>query len=213
MTMIGGDAAQFQSSSTVKFYKRAVLDEAASKSANEPVFKEADYLMIRHPGEPLNVYDAPVREQDRVNHREQWEAFSRGEELQNSGTPLSELFPGHAGESMVEELRRADIHSIEALAGCTDSQAQNLLWGYQLRDKAQGFLKSRNSPNAQMAALQEQNEILQQRLDEQGEQIANLVETISKLRGKPVSTRRRRRARRAGPGGEPSLSTPGSDAA
>ena len=131
----GDDGKQF-----CEFVTHPVIDEAASKEANRPVYVKVDYVRIKHLGEKDEIF-RPAHDGDKRRFKRQWEAYECGEDATPVGTPLSVLFPRNP--EIVKNLQFDKIETIEQLAGLTDTQIQNIgIGGRQFTDKAKAFLAS-----------------------------------------------------------------------
>ena len=137
-----GDVAQFGSDKdlVVIFHKGVKMNEIKSKEAGTPIFDQLDFVKVIHPGEPLNVYDQPVREMDKIRFRDQWKRYQDGSTQSVSGTPLAVLFPWQP--EIVETLKYMQIHTVQQLANLSDTGKQNLMFGQNLSDKAKHYLQT-----------------------------------------------------------------------
>lgn len=123
-----------------EFRMHPVVDGPASKEANRVIKRDVAYVKIIQPGESrLSIYDQPATDADVARFPRQWDAFKRGQEQGIVGTPLSELFP--ESPAIVENLKSVSIRTVEQLAGCNDSGAQNIgMGGMQWREKAKAYI-------------------------------------------------------------------------
>jgi hypothetical protein len=155
------------------FHKGTKLNEVKSREHGTPFYDSLDFLKVIHPGEPLNVYDQPVRQQDKFRFRQQWERYqATGESGAASGTPLAVLFPYKP--ELVATLGGMHITTVEQLADLSDTAKQNIMFGLNLSEKAKQYLA--------VAGKGKEYHQLQAVLDSQKEQINQLVETINELR-------------------------------
>ncbi len=154
------------------FHMGTRFNEVKSKEAGAPIFDRLPFLKVIHPGEPLNVYDQPVREQDKWRFRQQWEAFEKGGEQSVSGTPLAILFPWNP--EIVESMAAVHIRTIEQLANLSDTAKQNVMFGQNLSQKAKEFLS--------VADKGREYHELKQRDETKTNQINELVKTVNELR-------------------------------
>lgn len=134
----------------VEFYEKEAPDSTALQK------KVVVMCKIMNPGEPLNVWDQPVRHSDKRRFPQQWAAFEAGFKQRIDGTPLRELFPGNVGA--VRGLEAVNVFTVEHLANLSDTATQELQFGHDLRVKAQHFMKVKvlkdNQEKERIAAAQ-----------------------------------------------------------
>lgn len=124
----------------VKFFKKPVQDMAKSVEEERPVFKEADYIEIRQPGNKTTVVCRPARDMDKQRFSAHWKKYvDRVESTVMEGTPLEE-WP-MITRSQVEELKFFNVFTVEQLASISDGNAQKFMGINILRQKAKEFLK------------------------------------------------------------------------
>jgi hypothetical protein len=152
----------------VMFHEGTKLNAVKSKEAGAPIYDKMDYLKIIQPGEPLNIWDQPVREQDKWRFRQHWEAYQKGTTQEVSGTPLAILFP-HNPE-IVKTMAAIHISTVQQLANLSDTASQNMMFGFNLRDKAKEFLEA-----AEKGAGYHK---LQSQLEDQNAKIKDLTEKL-----------------------------------
>jgi hypothetical protein len=156
------------------FHKGTRLHEIKSRELGTPFYEQIDFLKVIHPGEPLNVYDQPVREQDKWRFRPQWERYEAGTTQNVGGTPLSVLFPW--SPEIVQTLAGMHITTVQQLADLSDTGKQNLMFGTNLSQKAKDYLA--------VADKGREYHQLQTKLENQKEQIDELVAKVNELTGK-----------------------------
>lgn len=122
----------------VMFHKGIKPNAFKSREVGAPVYDPVDYVKVIHPGEPLNTYDQPVRDIDKLRFAQHWAAYEKGKSQETSGTPLSVLFP--ANPEIIKTLEAIYITTVQQLANLPDTAAQNLMFGFNLRDKAKDYL-------------------------------------------------------------------------
>ena len=113
----------------VGFYKRAVLNQARSRSEGRPIHEGRDFVKIQHPGETLNVVDRPVQDNDKQRWPRQWHSYQQGVRQTPDGVPISLLFP--AKPEIETMLRGYNIHTIEQLAGLSGEAISTVGMGAQ----------------------------------------------------------------------------------
>ena len=166
----------------VTFYKRAVKDEEASLAEGRAIFKEVDYIRIVTPGDKDNIPDRPVRDapeySDRRRFAKQFLAYQAQQKQEEvSGTPLAAWL---ANPAQVEELKYFGVHTVEQLAGLSDTHASKFMGINALRQKARDFIAAAKD-GAPMVALRAEVEkrdeevaALKAALDDQAKQLAEL---------------------------------------
>lgn len=152
----------------VSFYRKGVLNARKSEESGAPVFDAVDFIKIQHPGE-TDTTERPVREDEKITFKAQWDAYMAGREQIPDGIPIATLFP--AQEEVVAMLRHCRVHTVEQLAALTDTGLQSIGTGARtLQGKARDFLAMANKmagPNRlqqQIDDLKAQNDALQEQL-------------------------------------------------
>ena len=170
----------------VTFYKRAVKDEEASLAEGRAIFKEVDYIRIVTPGDKDNIPDRPVRDapeySDKRRFAKQYAAYlAQQKQEEVSGTPLAAWL---ANPAQVEELKYFGVHTVEQLAGLSDTHASKFMGINALRQKARDFIAAAKD-GAPMVALRAEVEkrdeevaALKAALDDQAKQLAELRKVI-----------------------------------
>lgn len=141
-----------------------------------------DMVEIRQAGETDNIR-LMVDETHKRRWPEQWAAYSAGREQVASGTPLLALFPSNP--EIVEELRRVNIHTVEALAAAPDSTAGRMHGLTSWKQKASAYV-ARNQKLAGVAELEADNDALKKRLADLEAIVAGLPDKSKKLFGDVV---------------------------
>jgi hypothetical protein len=130
----------------VRFYKRAVQQEAETLAAGRPIYKEFDFVHICVAGDALTEIDTYVLANHKTRFPIQWANYMNrvgADDQEIVGTPLSE-WP-LVSKSQAEELRGMKFQTVEAVAGASDAQLQRIgmaagMSPYAFRDKAKAFL-------------------------------------------------------------------------
>jgi len=129
-----------------QFSLEAIEDQEASLEAGRPIFKSVEMVTIRFAGDTKTVVVRPVKYED--THTEpsdldrfprQWAAFKAQQEQVVDGTPITEWPP--ISKAMALSLKGMNIHTVEALASCADSNL-TFMGGQELRQKAKLWLES-----------------------------------------------------------------------
>ena len=158
---------------TVPFFKNvAVPDEAASKEAGRPIYKDMEVVEVRIAGDRnfSPVFPAHAMWQrisgEEVTYAQRWpEAYARfaaGKEQIAMGTPLSEL--PFLTEAKRAELRALKVYTAEALASLDGKNLTSLgATGREMKNQAAAYLE-RAGGSAQSVALAAEVEALRAEL-------------------------------------------------
>ena len=156
----------------IMFHMEAIQDHQASAQAGRPIFKEKEMIEIRYPGNPHSVWDVEVTDEHREKYARAYEAFKRGEEVAQEGTPIESLTV--LGRAQIKELKYLDIHTVEAAANMSDLAIQRVgMGGFKLRELAKKFLEQANEL-APLSKMVEENDKLKAQLESQKVQIEEL---------------------------------------
>lgn len=121
------------------FYSDTKLLTFQSEQEGIPVSQQVDMVRIFQAGER----DTTIQEVNSLHKRRwpaQWAAYAAGREQVASGTPLALLFPG--APEVVEDCRRQNIFTVQALANVPDSAGHALPFLVTWKKKAQDFLEA-----------------------------------------------------------------------
>lgn len=149
----GNDAGNF-----AEFSLEPVHQEFASQEAGRPVYKDEIFITIYTPADRskkvfrkavLTATGETPADPDRFP--KQWAAFQNQREQVQDGLPLEQWPP--LTKSQVLEFKAMKIHTVEALAGLSDAQVQNLgIGGRSIRDMAEAYLAKASPELTQLAA-------------------------------------------------------------
>ncbi|MDS1142392.1 hypothetical protein RE432_18315 [Pusillimonas sp. SM2304] len=177
----------------VEFYRDAVQNNFKSAQEGRPIFDEKDFVRIQTPGDTRTVIQRIASDQDKQRFPRSWEAFQRGVELAQEGTPLEEW--NLVSRSQVKELKHVGVATVESLASVSDANLQKMGPGYtQLRNRAQQYLDS-SKDDAKATALARE-------LEAANERIRLLEEANAALKEAATETKDDAKAKR-GPGRPP----------
>lgn len=154
----------------VKFSVHSELSQHKSKQAGAPVYDDIEIVTIMNPGEKEPV----IVQADEFHKRrfpKQYEAFKKGIEDQQGGTPLELLFP--ASPSTVKQLKGFHIFTIQQLAAISDSAMTQIPMGRSLVDRAKQYLAQAGHGQTfhAMEAMQAQIDALKSALAEAGQPV------------------------------------------
>jgi hypothetical protein len=137
----------------VQFHMRAVKAGAKSEQAGRPIFEDIPYIRIHVPGDKTTVIEEPVTEEHRARFADRWAKFERGLSQSPEGTPVEQWPLITTGQAY--EFKAMNIFTVEQIAGMSDASAQKFMGGYELRRKAEVFLKvSKDTAEAQRLAIE-----------------------------------------------------------
>lgn len=158
----------------VEFEHRAMEDRKASTAAGHYVARDAEFVRITPPGGNL-VVEREVTDQDRARFARQYEAWRKGVDAPEDGTPIRGWPP--VSPAQIDMCIRANLRTVEALAQASEQSLQRLGIGARaLQTKARAWLESARDHGVvaeevaalktQMEAMAERNRELQEALDE-----------------------------------------------
>lgn len=164
-----------------RFYVKPVLNEQRSEEANRPIYDEKVFVEIRAVGNANNIIDRKATDEDKRRFRQQYELFNAGKGEDLVGTPLSEVV--WISRSQIEELAYIRVRTVEALANVNDDVCAKFAGLYDLKRKAQEYLKLANAPasHEEVEQLQVQNELLNGQLEAMTKQMEELVAAMAAL--------------------------------
>lgn len=170
----------YESNVFVSIYTDAVELKAESEKAGRPIFKDIPFIRITIPGDTNNIIERKLTEVDKQKYSKAWADFQKGESSGFTGTPL-EQWP-QITRAQVKESKYFECHTVEQLAGLTDSHCQKMGMGFrELREKAKSYLGVAESTAAATAQAAE-NDRLRQEMAELRAMIAGQAE---KKAGRP----------------------------
>lgn len=164
----------------VTFFWEEIPDEKASEEAGRPIFKSVEMCEIKVPGDKDNVICDRVkymRPDPRKRFPVQYARHKAGEKVQVVGTLLREW--GLIDRATAKSYEAVGIHTVEQLAGLSDSNAQGLRGSLTDRQKAKDFL-AMAAGQAPIAQARAENEKLRA-------EIQALREMVEDMKAAPVS--------------------------
>lgn len=163
----------------VTVYTDAVELKGESEKAGRPIFKDIPFIRITIPGDTNNIIERKLTEQDKHKYPRAWAEYERGESQGFTGTPL-EQWP-QITRAQVKESKYFECHTVEQLAGLTDSHCQKMGMGFRdLREKAKAYLNVAETSAAATAQAAE-NERMHQEIAE----LRAMLEGREKKPGRP----------------------------
>lgn len=154
----------------VKFSIHSELSQHKSKLAGAPIYDDVEIVTIMNPGEKEPVI-VVADEFHKRRFPRQYEAFKKGMEDQQGGTPLDLLFP--ASPSTVKMLKSFHVFTIQQLANISDSAKTQIPMGQSLADRAREYMKNASGGQAfhAMEAMQAQIDQLKSMLADAGQPV------------------------------------------
>lgn len=122
----------------ITFRKVSILNQFRSGQAGSPQFDVKDYIKIETPGDTSQITDREVKPHEIRQYATQWEQYQNQQEQVQAGTPMLFLFPSEP--DLVDHLKGLKFHTIEQLSEAADTQVQNMMGGFDYREKAKKFL-------------------------------------------------------------------------
>jgi hypothetical protein len=165
----------------VEFYSRPVQDSVASAEAKRPIFIDADFVIIRVPGDKRTVIDRMASDEDRQRFPQHFARFKAGQAEQTVGTPL-EMLPGMTA-GKVKEYQHFGIKTVEMLAEASDSVGQQFMQFQADKNRAKGYL-ALATDNAAVrevdARLTAENEAMKSQLESMQKRFDDLIKAKAK---------------------------------
>lgn len=157
----------------VEFYPGKRLNEFRSSETGKPEFDLIPFIKKCNPGDPTNVIERPVREEDKNEYPGQWAAYERRTSYRpESGTPIED-WP-RLDVATVAKLKALEFHTVEQIAECSDQQCQRIGMGcYEMRTKAAAYIAA--AKDSSLAQKQAEGLALRD------QQIADLQATVLRL--------------------------------
>lgn len=154
----------------VVFFTEAVQDKIASDKEGRPIFKDVPCVRIMTPGS-RDVMVNKANDSYKRRFPKQWELYQKKMEQVQEGTPLEQV--PWLTVSVIAELKAVNCHTIEHLAGMSDTQLGKMMGMLGFRQKAQAWLQVAKEA-APFTAMQAQ-------LEERDTQIAVLQNQVKEL--------------------------------
>ena len=155
----------------VKFYSKAVKDDAKSQEAGRAIFQETVFINIKIPGDKNNDVNRIAFPEDITRFPLHYERFRKGQE-QVIGTPLSAV--PFLSEAQVEEYKALFIRTVEQLAGLSDVQASKIFGSVAHKQDAQRWLDSLKGADKLRAEFETEKEATAKMIAALNAQLAEL---------------------------------------
>lgn len=161
-----------------RFYDRAEKTGEINKEGL-PIFKDVCFVEIRTK-DNIDVYDQPATEEKKQRFQMEYKRYLLAKKQVEKGTPLKQFAFLTAAE--IETLNYRGIFTVEALAGLTKEQAENLELSKE-HELAVKFLDNAKG-NAPLAVLQKKEEEFSKELNKKNLEIEKLTAEIQELKKK-----------------------------
>lgn len=179
----------------VDFFTEAVLDDRATSGwveetfdieagqhktvrhpgAGRPIYREAEWIEIRIPGNVSEVRRREVRPSDKVRFPQQYAAFKSGQAAPEIGTPLDRL--PFLSKSQVKEFQAAGLRTAENVRDISDGDRAKFMGLQNLRKRIIDFLDAA-AGNAPMVNLRSELEGRDSQIAALQRQVAELVKRV-----------------------------------
>lgn len=168
-----------ESGAYVTFYMDAIEMGFESEKQGRPIFRDVPHIRKIIPGDATNIIERVADDFDKQQHPREWAAFQANETRQYDGMPL-EQWP-QITRAQVKEAKYFEVHTVEQLAGLSDSHCQRLGMGFaELRNKAKAYIEAAKGTAAQTAQAAEN-----QRLRDEMELLKQQIAEMAPKRGRP----------------------------
>lgn len=165
-----GNAYEQDNKLLVRFYMGSIPNRTKTLELGRPVYDDLEKIRILKVGEK-DYIDKGATPDYIARFPKQYEAFKRGEEAKQSGTPLS-MWPV-LKDAQVKEFAALNIVTVEQLASCPDIVIQKFMGGFGMRQAAKEYV-DRAVSQAPLATLQAQ-------LDEKETKLAALTAQMEQM--------------------------------
>lgn len=140
---------------------------------------ETHYVRINIPGDSRTEWDRPVQEQDKMRFQKTWEAYQSQQNQFGTQTMLKDW--GAITEAQARHYNALNVHTVEHLAGMTDSLITAAGMGArELVRKAQGYLADLTSKR-QLELSEVELRKRDAQIAIQGDQLTKLNEQVAQL--------------------------------
>lgn len=173
----------------VAFSLESVLDKLETVRARKtgdlaPKYKDIAFITVSAPGQEKDtLIHTPVTDYYQWRFPHEWQAFEKGQEARQSGTPLA-LWPAMT-PSQIKELNYQGIHTVEQVANLSDSVG-GLRNFNALKQKAKQFLegnKDKAAVGVLQAELNERDAQHKAELAAMQQQLSQMAELIKSKKG------------------------------
>lgn len=160
----------------VEFEEVPVKNNFKSEQEGRPIFDSKIFIKITFPGDKTKQVFRPIKDEDKLRFKKQFESFKETGTVAESGTPLEQW--AVLTKSEAAEFKAMKIHTVEALAALPDT-ALTWLGARNYRQKAQLWLESAKD-GAVFTKLQSENESLKASIEALKAQVKDIANLKSK---------------------------------
>lgn len=172
----------------ITFYDYKPLDKFKTESPDGQGKKhykdEKPFVRIEIPGKKDSVIERYATQTDSERWPRQWLNY----QMQTGKVPQSNNIPGwriedwpEMGEDQARELKFYRFYTVEQIAGCSDSQAQSIMGGFGLRQRAQEAIAARNKSAASEMLAERDAKI--SGLESKVDQLADMMKQFLQAQG------------------------------
>lgn len=162
------------------FHLRAIKDQRASDEAGREIFKEVPYVEIIIPGNNLEKPCRKVTDEDKARWPIQWEAFEKGLEIPEVGTPIG--LCGLISKGLAAELKALNVRTVEAFINAPEDMFRKLPADFvMLRDKCREWMshdKALASAKERIAELEEKLKVAVDSLESRLKEDSSLLSSL-----------------------------------
>lgn len=160
----------------VEFEEVPIKNNFKSEQEGRPIFDSKDFIKITFPGDKTKQVFRPVKDEDKIRFKKQYESFKETGKVVESGTPLEQW--AVLTKTEAAEFKAMKIHTVEALAALPDT-ALTWLGARDYRQKAQLWLENAKG-GAVISKLQSENESLKASIEALKAQVKDIATIKSK---------------------------------
>lgn len=158
----------------VEFYMDSVHSAFESEKQGHPVYVEMPFIRIVIPGSQSTIIETKVDPTHKQRFPEQWRRFQAGQSTEGVTGWRLEQWP-QVNTAQVKTMKHMNVHTVEALAGLSDTAAQSMGMGVmELRTRAKAALQAA-AGNAQVEAQASANQRMEDEIASLRAQIAGMA--------------------------------------
>jgi len=163
----------------VRFKLEAIPDEAQSRIAGRPIYKDVEMIEIRFPGQAAMVFQA--EDKHRRYYPEEYKAFKAGQEAPVKGLPLEQW--AMPTKAIIENLKTLGFRTVEQLADAKDDVIHKMRSMAIWVKHAQDYMESCKADSTTVIGLKAELEHFKNACKSQQEMITQLLQRIDANEG------------------------------
>lgn len=174
-----GIAQWGEDKSIVVFFKGSRHNAVRSQAEGAPAYDDIDMVRVIHPGEnDGNGIETQALDIHKYRWPRQWEAYQKGQEFKQNGTPVEMLFP--SSPATAQELKAKNIYTIQQLAVLDDNVITRNPMLHHHRVRALQYLEAakKGSNHHELVA---KNEVLESDLTQAKADLEEMKQQIAAL--------------------------------